>query len=71
MWVNGQRHAPAALYRREIIPVPIVQEGEWVSVLVWTQSLEGKSFASAGNRTPVLQPAVIHYTGRATPALVS
>jgi hypothetical protein len=30
-------------------PVPIVQEAEWVSELVWTQRLEEKSFTSAGN----------------------
>jgi len=29
-------------------PVPIVQEAGWASVLVWTQRLEEKSFASTG-----------------------
>jgi hypothetical protein len=30
-------------------PVPIIQEGGWASALVWTQRLQGKSFASAGD----------------------
>jgi hypothetical protein len=41
---------------------PTGQEAGWVSVLVWTQGLEEKSFASAGDRTPVLQCVVRHYT---------
>jgi hypothetical protein len=32
-------------------PVPIVQEAGWAPELVWIQSLEEKSFASAGDRT--------------------
>jgi hypothetical protein len=31
--------------------VPIVQEAGWTSEPVWTQRLEEKSFAPAGNRT--------------------
>jgi hypothetical protein len=34
-------------------PVPIVQETGWPPEPVWTQGLEEKSFASAGNRTPI------------------
>jgi hypothetical protein len=34
-------------------PVPIVQEAGWAPELVWTQSLEEKSFASAGDQTSV------------------
>jgi hypothetical protein len=30
-------------------PVPIAQEAGWASELVWTQRLEEKSFASAGD----------------------
>jgi hypothetical protein len=30
----------------------------WASKLFWTQKLEGKSFASAGDRTPVVQSVV-------------
>jgi hypothetical protein len=34
-------------------PVPIVQEAGWASEPVWTQRLEEKSFAPAGDRTPI------------------
>jgi hypothetical protein len=43
-------------------PVPIVQEAGWAPEPVWTQRLEEKSFAPAGDRTPVVQPIVRHYT---------
>jgi hypothetical protein len=36
-------------------PVPIVQEAEWASESVWTQRLEEKLLASAGDRTLVVQ----------------
>jgi hypothetical protein len=42
--------------------VPIGQEARWAPELVWTQRLEEKSFAPAGDRTPVVQPVVRHYT---------
>jgi hypothetical protein len=32
-------------------PVPIVQEAGWALELVWTQRIEEKYFASAGDRT--------------------
>jgi hypothetical protein len=48
--------------------VPIVQEAGWASELVWTQRLEEKSFVCAGERTPVVQSVVRHYTDWATPA---
>jgi hypothetical protein len=51
MEMSGQRQAPAALYPREWTPVPIWLEAGWISELVWTQRLEGKSFASAGDRS--------------------
>jgi hypothetical protein len=35
-------------------PVPIVQEAEWASELVWTQRLEEKSFVPAGDRTLII-----------------
>jgi hypothetical protein len=60
MGVSGQRHAPAAL-----LPPgkePIVQEAGWAPEPVWTQRLEEKSFAPAGDRTPVVQPVVRHCT---------
>jgi hypothetical protein len=34
-------------------PVPIVQEAGWASEPVWTQRLQEKSFALAGDRTPI------------------
>jgi hypothetical protein len=57
MGVSGQRHALAALLPPgKGPPVPIVQEAGWAPEPVWTQRLEEKSFASAGDRTPVVQP---------------
>jgi hypothetical protein len=50
------------------LPVPIVQEAGWAREPVWTQRLEEKSFAPAGDRTPVVQPVVRHYTAWANPA---
>jgi hypothetical protein len=50
-------------------PVPIVQEAGWAPELVWTQMLEEKSFASAGDQTsysPVFQPVARHYIDCAT-----
>jgi hypothetical protein len=41
--------------------VPIVQEAAWAPEPVWTQRIEEKSFASAGDRT-VVQSVVRHYT---------
>jgi hypothetical protein len=43
-------------------PVPIVQEAGWDPEPVWTQRLEEKSFAPAGDRTPIAQSVVRHYT---------
>jgi hypothetical protein len=69
MGVSGQRHAPAALLPpRKGPPVHIVQEAGWAPEPVWTQRLEEKSFTPAGDRTPVVQPLVRHYTAWATPA---
>jgi hypothetical protein len=47
---------------RALPTVPIVQEAEWAPEPVWTQGLEEKSSASVGDRTPVIQSAVRHYT---------
>jgi hypothetical protein len=50
MGVSGQLHAPAALFPpRKGPPVPIVQESGWAPELVWTQKLEEKYLASAGD----------------------
>jgi hypothetical protein len=53
MGASGQRHAPAVLCPGKGPPVPIVQEAGWASEPVWTQRLEEKSFAPAGDRTPI------------------
>jgi hypothetical protein len=54
MGVSGQHHAPAALLLSgKGPPVPIVQEAGWAPEPVWTQRIEEKSFAPAGNRTPI------------------
>jgi hypothetical protein len=41
---------------------PIGQEAGWEPEPVWTQRLEEKSFASSGDRTPVVQSVVRHFT---------
>jgi hypothetical protein len=54
MGVSGQSQAPAALLPPgKEPPVPIVQEAGWAPEPVWTQRIEEKSFALAGNRTPI------------------
>jgi hypothetical protein len=54
MGMSGQRHAPAALLPPgKGPPVPIVQEAGWAPEPVWTQRIEEKSFAPAGDRTPI------------------
>jgi hypothetical protein len=69
MGVSGQCHAPAALLPPgKGPPVPIGQEAGWAPEPVWTQRLQEKSFAPAGNRTPVVQPVVRHFTAWANPA---
>jgi hypothetical protein len=56
MGVSGQRHAPAALLPPGTgPPVLIVQEAGWAPEPVWTQRIEEKSFAPAGDRTPMLK----------------
>jgi hypothetical protein len=62
MGVSGQHHAPAALNHGERTPGTIGQEAGWAPEPVWTQRLEGKSSASVGDRTPVVQSVVSHYT---------
>jgi hypothetical protein len=61
--VSGQPHAPAALYPQEPPPPqPVEWMAELASEPVWTQRLEEKLFASAGDRIPVTQSEVRHYT---------
>jgi hypothetical protein len=43
----------------------------WAPEPVWTQGLEEKSSASAGDLTPVVQSVVSHYTDWATAALTT
>jgi hypothetical protein len=72
MGVSGQRHAPAALLPPgKEPPVPIGQEAGWAPEPVWTQRIEEKSFAPAGDRTPVVKPVVRHYTAWATRLLMA
>jgi hypothetical protein len=47
---------------RSLPPVSIGQEAGWAPEPVWTQRLEEKSSASVGDRTPVVQSVVSHYT---------
>jgi hypothetical protein len=70
MGVSGQHHAPVALYPRgkDPPPVPIVQEAGWAPEPVWTQGLEEKSSDPVGDRTPIVQPVVRHYTAWAAVA---
>jgi hypothetical protein len=61
MGVSGQRHAPATLLPPgKGPPVPIVQEAGWAPEPVWTQRLEEKSFAPAGNRTPIARSQTLY-----------
>jgi hypothetical protein len=53
MGVSGQHHAPDALCAGERTPVPTVQEAGWAPEPVWTQRLEEKSLAPAGDRTRI------------------
>jgi hypothetical protein len=62
MGASGQHHAPVAICPREMTLASIVQEAGLASELVWTQRLEEKYSASAGDRTPVVQSVVRHYT---------
>jgi hypothetical protein len=55
--VSGQFHSPAALLAPgKGPPEPFVQEAGWAPEPVWTQRIEEKSFAPAGDRTPIAQP---------------
>jgi hypothetical protein len=46
--------------------IPIGQEAGWTSEPVWTQRLQEKSFASAGDRTPITQPSTPYSDTRLT-----
>jgi hypothetical protein len=51
---------PAALSPGKGTPVPIVQEAGWAPEPVWTQRLQEKSFAPAGDRTPIARSRFIY-----------
>jgi hypothetical protein len=57
---SGQCHAPAVLYPRGKDPLSPLDRR--MGRLVWTQTVREKSFASAGDRTLIVQSAVRHYT---------
>jgi hypothetical protein len=65
MGVSGQRHAPAALYPREMT-LGTHCTGGWVGLrAIWTQRLEEKSFLlcrGSNVERPVVQPVARHYT---------
>jgi hypothetical protein len=65
MGVSGQHHAPATLYPRGKGPRYPLEAG-WAPEPVWTQGLEEKFSAPAGDRTPIVQLVVRHYTAWAT-----
>jgi hypothetical protein len=56
------RHVLVALPHEKVLVVPIGQEAGWAAEPVWTQKLEEKSSAPVGDRTPVVQFIVRHYT---------
>jgi hypothetical protein len=63
MGVSGQHHTPAALYSRGKDPrYPLDRGLGGAPEPVWTQRLEEESFAPIGDRTPIVQPIVRHYT---------
>jgi hypothetical protein len=65
--VSNQHLTPATLYPlRKGPPVPTGKKAGWVSELVWTQMSEERFFASAGDRTLVIQSVVKYYTDWAT-----
>jgi hypothetical protein len=65
MGVSGQHHAPVALYPRgKGLRYPLDRR------LSGPQRIEKKSSAFVGDRTPIVQPVVKHYTDWATPAAV-
>jgi hypothetical protein len=69
MGVSGQHHTLAALYPRGKDPGTHCTGG-WVGPRAGLDAgARGKqSSASVGDRTPVVQSVVRHYTDRATPA---
>jgi hypothetical protein len=66
MGVGGHRHALAALYPRgKDSQYPLDRR---LGGRSGRRGLEEKSSAPVGDRTPIVQPIVRHYTARATAA---
>jgi hypothetical protein len=61
-------HPVRALAPGKEPPVRIGQEAGWAPQPVWMQRPEKKSSAFVGDRTPVVQSVISHYTDWATPA---
>jgi hypothetical protein len=55
--VNDQRHAPAAFYPQGKDTHTHWKEAGWAPEQVWTQRLEEKSIASAGDPTSIARYA--------------
>jgi hypothetical protein len=75
MGVSGPRHARPRFTPGKEPPVLTVQEAGWAPEPVWTQRLEEKSFAPAGNRTSIarsssLYPDIILTELPASPTLI-
>jgi hypothetical protein len=68
MEVRGELHTPTALPLWKQPPVPIEQKAVWAAEPVRTLWNRGKSFVSAGNRTPAVQPETRPHTDWAIPA---
>jgi hypothetical protein len=71
MWVSGQRHAPAALYRRGKTPGTHCTGG-WVGPRAGLDTEDRGKILYPCRRSnperPVVQPVVRHYTAWANPA---
>jgi hypothetical protein len=71
MGVSGQRHAQAALCLRERTPGTHCTGG-WVGFSAGLDTEGGgKILCPAGDRTPVVQSVVRHYTDYSTPATIT
>jgi hypothetical protein len=60
MGMSGQCHARPAIYPRgkDLLPVPVRWEAGRAPEPVWTERLEEKSLASAGDRNSIAQSSI-------------